>query len=161
MLSDLYCLKKSVIAGEGIFATQDIPKGKIVIIMKGKMYHEVQTTKTQAMTNPNMVGVGKDLWIDPIFPISKINHSCNPNVGMRGRVLFVAMRPIKKGEELTFDYSTSEESPWEIHCHCGAPQCRKIIRSIHHLPYETYKKYLPFIPQYFQKVYQKSRVIKK
>ena len=161
MLSDLYCLHKSGIAGEGIFATQDIPKGKIVVIMKGKLYREVQKTKTEAMTNPNMVGISKDLWMDPVFPIVKMNHSCKPNLGMRGKVLFVAMRNIKAGEELTFDYSISEESPWEIKCYCGAPQCRRIIRSIHYLPLKTFKRYLPFIPKYFQKVYQRSVVVEK
>jgi len=161
MLSDLYHIAESKISGTGVFATKNIPKGKIVVIMKGTEYYEVQENKERAMSNPNMVGLGKNLWMDPQPPIVNMNHSCNPNLGMKGRVLFVALRNIKKGEELTFDYSISEDGLWEIECHCGAVQCRKMIRGIRHLPRHVFNKYLPFIPKYFQSVYRKNAVLEK
>jgi len=34
-----------------------------------------------------------------------LNHSCEPNVGILGQIIFVAMRNIDSGEELTIDYA--------------------------------------------------------
>jgi SET domain-containing protein len=37
--------------------------------------------------------------------LMRVNHSCEPNLGMGGNVLLVAMREIAAGEELTIDYA--------------------------------------------------------
>lgn len=150
------CFGHSGIQGYGLFARKDIKKGEIVFIAKGKMVKLDVKTKEDAMQNPNMIGVGKDTWLEPsLLWGDYINHSCDPNAGIKGSVTFVALKDIKKGEEITFDYSISEDSLWEMPCHCGAKNCRKIIKGIRHLPKETFDKYMPYIPTYFQKVYVK------
>lgn len=69
---------------------------------------------------------------------------------------FVALRDIGRGEELCFDYSTTEvDTSWAMPCTCGAHNCRKLIRSIHSLPPETIRAYLPAVPRYFLKVYER------
>jgi SET domain-containing protein len=40
-----------------------------------------------------------------------LNHSCEPNVGVQGQIVFVAMRDIAAGEELTLDYATINHEP--------------------------------------------------
>jgi SET domain-containing protein len=153
-----YYIGKSEIQGHGVFAAKDLRRGEIVFILKGKERHIIQQTVKQANENQNMVGVGKDMWIDPQTPASHINHSCRPNVGIRGRLLFVAMKNIRKGEELCFDYAISEEElRWRLadQCACQTPECRKVIRSIQSLPERVYGSYLPFIPHYFQRAYLK------
>lgn len=155
-----YYIGKSEIRGNGVFAAKNMKRGEIIFILKGRERHIVQETVKQANENQNMVGIGKDRWIDPEVPASHINHSCRPNVGIRGRLLFVAMKNIRKGEELCFDYAISEEEErWRLdhECACRAPQCRKIIRSIQSLSKRVYESYLPFVPHYFQQVYLKSR----
>lgn len=146
---------ESKIAGKGIFAARDIKKGEIVFVMKGKVIRAHMKTKKEAIDNPNMIGIDKDTWIDPKIPGSHINHSCNPNLGTRGRYWFVSLRSVKKEEEMTFDYSISEDSLWEMKCNCGAKNCRKIIRGIRYLPVSSFMRYLPYIPKYFQEVYLK------
>ena len=76
-------------------------------------------------------------------------------MGIKGRVTFVALKNIKKGEELTFDYSIIEEDThWQMkNLEKKISSFRPIIKSIQFLPLRTYKKYLPYIPRYFQKVY--------
>ena len=83
-----------------------------------------------------------------------MNHSCNPNTGIKGKVRFYAIKNIYKDEEITFDYSTSEvDIYWSMRCKCGANNCRGIIRSIQFLPETTFKRYLPYIPSNFQDIY--------
>ena len=57
-----------------------------------------------------------------------LNHSCEPNCGLLGQMLVVAMRDIEPGEELSFDYkldvNASTEAKKRYACRCGAPNCR-------------------------------------
>lgn len=57
-----------------------------------------------------------------------LNHSCKPNVGFSESYDFVAMRNIKKGEELFWDYCFDESNPdFKMKCSCGSKKCRGII----------------------------------
>lgn len=62
-----------------------------------------------------------------------LNHGCDPNVVLRGRS-FVARQPIRRGDELTFDYESTE---WDMAtpflCECGSGRCRGQIRGYRHL----------------------------
>ncbi|MGA2665610.1 MAG: SET domain-containing protein-lysine N-methyltransferase [Nitrososphaerales archaeon] len=63
-----------------------------------------------------------------------MNHSCEPNCVIMGRTRVVALRTIEPGEEVTFDYSTNVG--WDgfaMRCACGAPECRKLVRSYRYL----------------------------
>lgn len=147
---------KSKYHGKGIFAGQDFHKGEVVFIMKGEVIKYHPKNKRESCLYPNAVGIGADTWINPSEPYKYINHSCEPNLATKGKVTFVAIRNIKQGEELTFDYSISEASLWDMKCKCRSSKCRKIIRGIQYLPEKYYRKYLPFIPTYFQYIHDKK-----
>lgn len=154
---DLY-VSRSMISGRGLFCRVNIPRGKPIFVMKGRTVSFKVSTKKDAMLFPSRVGIGKDTWMEPDMKFVKfINHSCEPTAGIRGRVTFVALCDIPAGEEITFDYSISEDSQWEMPCSCGAKSCRKIIKGVQNLPESIFNSYLPFIPKYFQKVYRKSK----
>jgi len=55
-----------------------------------------------------------------------INHSCNASVWFHPTEnKFLARRDIKKGEEITYDYGTTECNPkWSMDCLCGLSCCR-------------------------------------
>jgi len=55
------------------------------------------------------------------------NHSCEPNMGVQGQIVFVAIRDIRPGEEITCDYATIETCDYVISCNCGSKSCRKMI----------------------------------
>ena len=58
-----------------------------------------------------------------------INHSCEPNSFMKvvyGHILFIALRDIKPGEEITIDYESTLHSD-QKRCTCGARKCRRTI----------------------------------
>lgn len=150
-------IAKSRLDGKGIFALRNIKKGETVFVIKGNKLKFLINNKKQAqIAGLNWVGYGKNEWINPLKHCIFFNHSCNPNAGIKGHVKFVAIRNIKKGEEVLFDYSLNEADIfWNIKCNCKSTNCRKIIRSIQFLPVQTFNKYKEYIPKYFQKVYKK------
>ena len=59
----------------------------------------------------------------------RVNHSCEPNVGMGGNVLLVSMRDIAAGEELTIDYALFVGDPgFAMECRCGTAACRGVVQ---------------------------------
>lgn len=57
-----------------------------------------------------------------------LNHSCEPNLGLQGEVVYVALCDIPTaGEELTADYAMTDDEPYEMTCRCGRPSCRGTI----------------------------------
>lgn len=57
-----------------------------------------------------------------------MNHNCNNNVGCDNHNNFIAVRNIKKGEELTLDYGLFMSYPkYRLECKCGSKNCRKVI----------------------------------
>ena len=161
MKRNLY-ISKSNIHGHGVFTNRSFERGDAVFIMKGKRMKFKIRTKTDsrrfdslAPGVANWIGIDKDTWMDPQDGFSTVlNHSCNPNLGIKGRATFVALRHIVAGEELTYDYSITEDDiHWKFRCRCGAKNCRETVRSVQYLPRQCYRKYHPFISRYFLMVY--------
>lgn len=145
----------------GLFAAKDLAVGEIIFHARGeKVVLEVLNKKDSA-SYANALGLQRGLWINPpnTNPLRFLNHSCEPNAGIKGKVTIVARRPIKKDEHITIDYSITEcDEFWDLGhtCACGAKNCRKKITAIQTLPLSTYKKYLPFINLHMQKEYRKA-----
>ena len=75
--------------------------------------------------------------------LQDINHSCDPNVFFDTDAMqLVALRSIRKGEELTFFYPSTE---WEMaqpfNCHCGSPGCLKEIKGAAHISEDILNQY--------------------
>ena len=132
-LSPKTIVKKSLIHGLGLFASKPIRKGEIVAIKGGYIYGPKIHDKIEAKFGPVDIQIADDFFIGPtkksevrsamIFS----NHSCNPKIGVKGQITFVAMRNIKAKEELTHDWAMTDSEEYRMRCNCGAPNCRKII----------------------------------
>ncbi len=65
-------------------------------------------------------------------PSNYMNHSCQPNLGWKGEHTLVAIKNILPGEEVTYDYATSDyegiNGQSQMVCLCGSDQCRKVIK---------------------------------
>jgi SET domain-containing protein len=147
----------SHIDGKGVIAGEGIKKAEIIQHIKGKAKFLSIKNREDSLSYPNWIGIGKDKWIDPDYPNQYLNHSCNPNSSIKGMVTMVALRDIKEGEEITIDYAVVEgDDMWEMHCFCGEKNCRKVIRSIQFMPKDQFQKYLPYVPQYFKRLYLKT-----
>jgi len=76
------------------------------------------------------------------------NHSCDANLGMRGEITFVAMRDIRRGEELTHDWAMTDDDDYSVECKCGAHNCRKILTGKDWQRPELQKRYAGYFSAY-------------
>lgn len=123
---------------KGVFAKENIKRKTLLVIFGGYIFtfkeeltFEYPLLDLAHQISPEFViGVRKK---SELQPIDYINHSCDPNVGFKGQIFLVAMRNIKKGEQICFDYcmvlskAKGVKGTYRFKCHCGSSFCRKII----------------------------------
>ncbi len=117
--------------GWGSFAVEPIAAGETVAAFGGWI---VTGAVLQALSHDRQsrsIQVDADLYLvsgETPEAGDMLNHSCEPNCGLLGQTLVVAMRDIAPGEELCFDYAMCDASDYdEFHCRCGEPTCREIV----------------------------------
>jgi len=133
----LYKIKKSNIDNKGLYATKNIRVGKIIINYKGKIITKKETERNLKYDNDKAIylfDLNNRYDLDGDFDYNTarlINHSCNPNceVGGKGLKLWIfALRDIKKGEELSYDYGFGYDKDYkQFACKCGAKNCAGYI----------------------------------
>lgn len=164
-----FIIKKSNIAGNGVFANEEIQKGQTIYFLNGELcsLDEVIKRVNEGKEEPSdPLEVDDDEYLDLDEVSRTFNHSCNPNSFIRGKNELVAMQDIKKGEEITYDYSTTmndnEEKIvsagrelWTCKCNCGSKNCRGIIDQFKTLPKEIKQFYInnKFMPEFMLKVF--------
>jgi len=127
-------VRESKIHGRGLFATADTAKEEIVAVKGGHVIdRKALRDKIAPRLGPVEIQIDHDLFIAPVTEEERelsmlySNHSCDPNLGIRGEITFVAMRDIRAGEELTHDWAMTDDDDYSVECKCGAPNCRKIL----------------------------------
>ncbi len=135
--------------GIGIFIEREFKKGELVV--RGR-----PVSKTKVRTDYSFqIGFNSHVELDE--PARLINHSCDPNLGIRNNNLggydFVAIKQIKPGEELGWDYCTTEYSSLVMKgsCLCGSKNCRSKIGGYITLSQEQRERYREFIADYLKK----------
>ncbi|HYG10445.1 MAG TPA: SET domain-containing protein-lysine N-methyltransferase [Pyrinomonadaceae bacterium] len=132
-LSAKATIMASRIHGRGLFAVEAFGKDEIVAIKGGHIFDRRTLCEVEPVLGAAEIQIGEDLFIGPLAESERegsmiySNHSCEPNIGVRGQIVFVAMRDIEAGEELTHDWATTDDDTYRMECCCGAPACRKII----------------------------------
>lgn len=139
--------------GKGVFAKENIYKGSIILIGGGQITSDL----TKAPLNKDYAGVfDENYYIAPLnydspTPNWFINHSCNPNVKIIGRLVIIARHNINCGDELTIDYATvsAGDVPFKMKCNCGYSNCRNIITNNDwkqkKIFYRRFEEWPPFI----------------
>lgn len=130
-MSKKVTVRRSSVAGRGLFAVRPIKKGEVIFIAKGKTIRYKVNSRKDAQFGASWLALEKGVWLSPNKenPWNYINHSCDPTAGIKGKVTVRARKNIAPGEEVTIDYSTNELEPlWRMSCKCGSPKCRKLIR---------------------------------
>jgi len=134
-------VRQSGIHGKGVFAVHPIDAGETLLEYKGEI---ITWTKALARHPHDKSQPHHTFYfhlddhhvIDAKYNGNSakwINHSCQPNLEAEqkgNRVFLKALRHIKAGEELSYDYSLvvdSRKTPRlkkEYACYCGAANCR-------------------------------------
>jgi hypothetical protein len=132
--------------GEGIFATRAFKAGETVMtgvikeVLHGNHSHASQVGENEYVLHGGL--------------ITKVNHSCNPDCGIKvnetGAHDFVAMRNISINEEITFDYAMRNYGVdhFPMQCMCGAKGCREKITGWKDLPKARKEAYTGFVAPY-------------
>lgn len=157
---DSYSIESNVYAkdtgvyGKSLFAKKDFKKDDLVFVAFGPI-----TSQDSYHTIP----ISKDLYIEPREPEGNLSqyicHSCEPNLGVKGRAMFVAMQDIKKDDELAIDYAMicdyfpeQNGTDWKNwpnwECKCGKPKCRGKVMGYFQLPEADQKKYADYVSDY-------------
>jgi hypothetical protein len=126
-------VRASPIHGRGLFAREPFAAGEVVCAKGGYVFDRATLDSMPGWYRAAEIQITEDLFIGPLSESERegsmifSNHSCEPNVGVRGQIVFVAMREVSAGEELTHDWATTDDDEYELDCGCGAPTCRKVI----------------------------------
>ena len=143
-LSPAFAVRRSKVHGRGVFATRAIRKGEVLAEFTGERISHAEANWRYRHRDFNdshtfLFTVSSRTVIDARHGGNDtrfINHRCDPNCEpqiIRGRVFIVAIRAIRPGDELGFEYNIGREDddPPNVDdiyaCRCGARRCRGTI----------------------------------
>lgn len=135
-------MRNSTIHGRGVFALAAITRGERVVEYKGKRITDEEADRRYPDTDESkpyhtfLFSIEDGMVIDGNRDANSarwINHGCAPNCESSeedGQVFIEAIRDIRVGEELTYDYNIILAEPHNafnkrrFFCACGAKRCR-------------------------------------
>lgn len=131
---------------KGLFAKKDIIAGSIIFLLKGSVSrrptkYSVQLSRDKHIDFPSVRKPNDDL----DYAWQYLNHSCEPNGYVNAvEYCFCALRNIRKGQEITFNYLTTEyELAAPFRCGCGSAKCFGFIRGNKFLTADQIAELLP------------------
>jgi SET domain-containing protein len=139
-----YEIRRSSIQGRGVFATRKIREDALIIEYRGEVISDEEADRRYPFEDDErhhtflfLLDDGSVIDAGVKGNAAKyINHSCDPNceaVEEDGHIFIYALRDIRKGEELVYDYNYILDEPHNAAnkklypCHCGAKKCRGTI----------------------------------
>ncbi|MBF0333245.1 MAG: SET domain-containing protein [Alphaproteobacteria bacterium] len=113
--------------GRALIALDDISQGEVIISLEGRVVSTVDKYTIQIEEGRHLAPEGNG-W-------ALANHSCLPNAAVDfSRFAMIALTHIRPGEEVTFNYLTTEMDMVEpFFCGCGAPHCPGTVAGFRHL----------------------------
>src|SRR3954453_21519682 len=117
--------------GTGVFARVPIAAGTTVAAFGGAAVDRRELAELGDAVQHHSLQIDDELYlasIEPFDPADYVNHSCDPNCGIVGSVLLVAMRDIAADEEICFDYAMTDSDDYDqFVCGCGSALCREVV----------------------------------
>ncbi len=132
-------VRVSDIHGRGLYATKDIEEGTDIIQYVGEKITKKESTRRALEWEEKARETGDGLVyifeLDDKYdidgrlgdnPARYMNHSCDGNceaVNCEGEIWITAIKDIKKGDELVYDYGYDMEHFMDHPCRCGSDNC--------------------------------------
>lgn len=118
----------------GFFAKEPIKKGEVLAVKGGHIIDRQAVLDNLETINGSQEQITDDLYLAPLTDeemrssMIYCNHSCEPNGGWQGQIVFVAMRDIEAEEEITADYAMHfDDDIMRFDCNCQTVSCRKLV----------------------------------
>lgn len=153
-------------SGHGLVATRDIAAGERVRVREQGPHHLVSRSAAEREWDEQRLEwfrryaqpVSDEVFItwtdhpDGWFPV---NHSCDPSIWFVG-LDWVARRPIRQGEAITYDYTTCGNTLEPFACNCGSIECRGIVGPMDHLAPWVQERYGDHVTDYVRRAQAKT-----
>lgn len=133
-------------------AMRTIEAGQFIYKLEGRVFDFPNRYSVQIGENEHIDMDGEASMENTmdVYPYRFTNHSCEPNMLLRDGA-FYAAKEIHRGEELTFNYNTTEYDMAEpFSCSCGSVFCCGVIRGFKHLSLDEARRLSPLLPDYFK-----------
>lgn len=142
--------------GIGSFAVRPLLKGSHVATFGGPILARQQFEQLPADVRSRSIQIELEVFVagPPLREDGdSVNHSCEPNCGLRNATQLVAMRDIEAHEELTYDYAISDASDYdEFECGCATTTCRGRILQHDWTRLELQKRYEGYFSPYIARL---------
>jgi uncharacterized protein len=149
-------IRHSDTEGRGLFAKEPIRKGEIVSVRGGHILTRQMEKKIKKPDEYWGYPIADEFVLAPLNTqevedvMMFLNHSCDPNVGILGQIIFVAIRNIDSGEELTIDYVMFGANKEPMRCSCCSSNCRGLITASDWKIKKLQEKYRGYFSSYIQ-----------
>jgi hypothetical protein len=147
--------------GKAVFARTDIARDTPLVVWGGTIV-DFQGLLARPLADRRLtLQVDDDAFLVSQVegPADWVNHSCDPNAGLRGQITLVAMRDIAAGEEICFDYAMSDVSDYdEFECRCGAIGCRGRVTGSDWMRPELAARYAGYFAPHVERRIRSARV---
>ncbi len=166
-ISDKVKVVTSSVDRRGVFALKAIKKAEVISVYGGHIITQKEYNKL-AKTCFRCIHDYAIKVADGFYLVSSkggrledddfFNHSCNPNVGIKGHLLMVAMRDILPKEELTYDYAMTDAAmDYAFKCNCQASNCRRVVSGSDWKKPAIQRKYKGFFSWFVQDKIDRSK----
>lgn len=121
-----------------LVTVQDVAKGECLFRLEGRVRSTPTRFSVQVGPDQHLDQDSKHSAEDRVarYPWRFMNHHCEPSTAIRNREC-IALRDITAGEDVTFDYNTTEYDMAEpFACRCGSARCVGVVRGAKHLTAE-------------------------
>jgi len=128
-------IRKSAIEGKGCFSVTYFKRGRKIAEYAGQKITNAEANRRASRRRLRICSINDRWSLDGSRGgngTHYINHSCEPNAYMKilyNHILFIALRDIEAGDEITIDYESTLHSN-KKKCICGAPSCRGTINKM-------------------------------
>lgn len=128
-------IKDSTIEGKGCFSKVSFRSGLKIAEYTGEKISNAEANRRAGRRRLRICAIDDRWSLDGSRGgngTHYINHSCEPNSYMKilyGHIIFMALRDIHPGEEITIDYESTLHSN-QKRCTCSAPSCRGTINRV-------------------------------
>jgi len=126
MKIDDVIVQNSKIHGKGVFALCNFKKGEIVLRWDISNTLSKEEADKKSDKEKRYITFLDDKYVIMQEPEKYVNHSCDANTTAKD-FCDIAIRDIKRGEEITGNYAENLLPNSFLKCNCGSKNCKKII----------------------------------